>query len=81
VTYLGIEITGTYQETKKATYSKAVSKIKEKCSRIKRAHVSMLHKKQLIKQAVIPMINLVAMSVGGGGEEMGKIDGILRDTM
>jgi hypothetical protein len=81
VTYLGIEITGTYQESKKATYSKAVSKIKEKCSRIKRAHVSMLHKKQLIKQAVIPMINHVAMSVGGGGEEMGKIDGILRDTM
>jgi hypothetical protein len=81
VTYLGIEITGTYQETKRATYNKAVGKIKEKCCKIKRAHVSMLHKKQLIKQAVIPMINHIAMSVGGGEEQMTVIDNILRETM
>jgi hypothetical protein len=30
MTYLGIEIAGTYQETKRASYSKAVSKIQEK---------------------------------------------------
>jgi hypothetical protein len=81
MTYLGIEIAGTYQETKRASYSKAVSKIQEKCNKIKRAHVSMLHKKQLIKQAVIPMINHIAMSVGGGDEQLTVIDNILRDTM
>jgi hypothetical protein len=81
LTYLGIDVTGDFGETKRASYSKAVGRIGEKCSRIKHAHVSMLHKKLLIKQTVLPMINHVAMNVGIDPQSCHMIDKLVRETM
>jgi hypothetical protein len=81
LTYLGIEITGDFRETKKASYHKAVGKIGEKCNHIKHAHVSMLHKKLLVKQTVLPMINHVAMNVGTDPQSCHMIDKMIRETM
>jgi hypothetical protein len=64
LTYLGIELTGGFLATKTASYSKIKAKIEEKCKRIKSTYTSMLHRRQLINQAVTPMINHIAMILG-----------------
>jgi hypothetical protein len=80
-TYLGIEITGDFGETKRASYNKAVGKNVEKCNRIKHAHVSMLHKKLLVKQTILPMINYVAMNLGSDPQSCQVIDKMIRETI
>jgi hypothetical protein len=81
LTYLGIELTGGFVETRAASYQKIKQKIEARCEKIQLSFTSMLHRKQMINQAVTPMINHIAMCLGSDSKFNEDIDLIINRTL
>ena len=62
--YLGVQITGTYEGTREESYRHVQAKVVGRGQRINSAHLDLFHKRQLIKQALMPSFNHLFMIFG-----------------
>lgn len=77
--YLGIEIRGTYTQSKEASFNAAYCKQNSKFNKIHMAYLDLFHKRQLITSVILPAFNHIFMAFGIDEKWCKKIDeGIIK---
>jgi hypothetical protein len=79
--YLGIQLCKTQEASRVASYQKVQENIKSRYQRINSSYVDLFHRRQLIKQTIMPSFNHVFMVFGHDEENERALDGMMVDLL
>jgi hypothetical protein len=79
--YLGIQLGKTYEISKAASYQVVQDHIRTRYQRINSSHVDLFHRRQLIRQTIMPSFNHVFMVFGHCEEMERTLDGMMVDLL
>ena len=79
--YLGIQLFKTHDASRVASYQKVQENIRSRYQRINSSHVDLFHRRQLIKQTIMPSFNHVFMVFGHDEEKERVLDGMMVDLL
>jgi hypothetical protein len=75
--YLGIQLGKTYEISKAASYQAVQDNIRARYLRINSSHVDLFHRRQLIRQTIMPSFNHVFMAFGHCEDTERVLDGMM----